>query len=203
MARPSNTAERRAQIVQGLMTSMAERGYERSTIADIARAAGLSPGLVHYHFAAKRDVLVALVEQLGAQVRARFEERAPDRGARARLRAFLDAYVATGPGADPRAVACWVGIAAEAVRDPDVRALYAAQVQASLATLTELVKDALREADRATRDAPRIAAALLAAVEGSYQLATAAPGVLPKGFAAPALGALVDAAVEHAPGRKR
>ena len=47
MARPSNTEERRQQIVQGLLRVMAERGYERASIAEIARAAGLTPGLVH------------------------------------------------------------------------------------------------------------------------------------------------------------
>lgn len=202
MARSSNTDVRRAQIVEGLMTVMADRGYERATTADVARAAGLSPGLVHYHFATKREVLVALVQRLGAQVRDRYEARARRGDARARLHAFLDAYLAVGPGADPRAVACWVGVAAEAVRPGDVRDVYAREIADALATLTDLVRRALDDAGRSTRDAGRIAAALLAAVEGSYQLATAAPGVLPKAFAAPTLASMVDATIAAAP-RKR
>ena len=56
MARPSNTEERRQQIVEGLLRVMAERGYERASIAEIAKAAGLSPGLVHYHFTEKQEL---------------------------------------------------------------------------------------------------------------------------------------------------
>lgn len=53
MPRPSNTAERQEQIVLGLLEVMAERGYEKASVASIARAAELSPGLVHYHFQTK------------------------------------------------------------------------------------------------------------------------------------------------------
>ncbi|HEY4122015.1 MAG TPA: TetR family transcriptional regulator, partial [Byssovorax sp.] len=52
--------ERRAQIVAALARVMAARGYERATVAQIAAEAGLAAGLVHYHFASKRDVLLTL-----------------------------------------------------------------------------------------------------------------------------------------------
>jgi len=55
MARPSNTDERRGQIVAALQAVMARAGYAGATIAAIARQAELAPGLVHYHFKDKRD----------------------------------------------------------------------------------------------------------------------------------------------------
>jgi len=64
MARPSNTEARRSQIVDGLVMVLSERGYERSSVQAIASAAGLSPGLVHYHFKNKLEILVELVERL-------------------------------------------------------------------------------------------------------------------------------------------
>ena len=42
MPRPSNTAERRAQITGALVKVMARRGYDGATIADIAKAARLT-----------------------------------------------------------------------------------------------------------------------------------------------------------------
>ena len=40
---------------------MADRGYERASVTAIAKAAGLTPGLVHYHFHNKKEILLALV----------------------------------------------------------------------------------------------------------------------------------------------
>src|SRR5688572_16936359 len=97
MGRPSNTEERRQQIVAGLLRVMSERGYERASVAEIARAASLSPGLVHYHFKDKQEILLTLVEQLTARVRERVAARlAQVRGedARARVEAFLDSFLA-------------------------------------------------------------------------------------------------------------
>ena len=56
--------ERRAQIVDGLMRVLPEHGYERASVARIAKAAGLSPGLVHHHFENKQAILLALGERL-------------------------------------------------------------------------------------------------------------------------------------------
>jgi TetR/AcrR family transcriptional repressor of bet genes len=180
MARPSNTEERRKQIVQGLLRVMAERGYERASIAEIAKAAGLSPGLVHYHFTQKQEVLLALVEQLAERGRERVRARLARTkgGARARVEAFIEAFLATGDDAEPEAVAAWVTISAEALRQPEVRAAYDKVVRADLAHLEELVGEVLgRERARA------VAAGLFATVQGYSVLSTAAPGLIPPGSA--------------------
>ena len=194
MARPANGVERRAQIVDGLLLVMAREGYERASIAQVARAAGLSPGLLHYHFASKHQILVALVHRLVAQVTARAEallERAGEQPRR-RLCAFLDAHVALGDDADGRAVAAWVVVGTEAMRDRQVRALYVRALEGSLGWLRQLVGDCLTHERRVRRNTARIAAALLAAVEGAYRVRTAAPALLPVGFAAPTLRTMVD-----------
>jgi TetR/AcrR family transcriptional repressor of bet genes len=181
MARPSNTEERRQQIVKGLLRVMAERGYERASIAEIAKAAGLSPGLVHYHFTDKQEILLTLVAQLAARVRERVKarlERVRD-GAQARVDAFLDAFLATGDDADPASVAAWVTISAEAVRQPEVREVYQRVVREDLGHLEELVGAVIGR-----RRAKAVAAGLFAAVQGYFVLAAAAPEVIPAGSAA-------------------
>lgn len=221
MPRPSNTDARRAQIVDGLLTVMADVGYEHATIAAIARAAGIASGLVHYHFENKQAILVALVERLTlgleervsrrlARVDARTDPRADARAGRAqtrrrggapqaRLHAFVDALVARGKDADPRAVAAWVVVGAEAVRLSEVRALYKQAVATLLARLEAEVGTALEAAGRKRAGARRIAAALLAAATGSYQLAVGAPGLLPPGFARGALARMADGLVAAEP----
>lgn len=194
MGRPSNTAERRAQIVDALLTVLSKEGWARATVAAVAREAGLASGLLHYHFASKQEILVALVEQLVARREERFAARLANAGddPRARLFAWVDAHVALGPDADPRAVAAWVIIGAEAVREPEVRALYTEALEASHARLKSLIATCLRDDGRSTRGAERIAAAVLSAIEGAYRVNAAAPGVLAEGWAAPTLHRMID-----------
>ena len=71
MSRTSNTEQRREQIVEGMIRVVAREGYERASVQEIARAAGLAPGLVHYHFRRKLDVLLAAQEVLVARHLAR------------------------------------------------------------------------------------------------------------------------------------
>jgi len=42
-----------------------ERGFARTTVRDIARAAGITDAAIYYHFESKRDLLEALVEERG------------------------------------------------------------------------------------------------------------------------------------------
>jgi TetR/AcrR family transcriptional repressor of bet genes len=182
MGRPSNTEERRQQIVAGLLRVMSERGYERASVAEIARAAGLSPGLVHYHFKDKQEILLTLVEQLSARVRERVASRlaqVKEEDTRARVDAFLDAFLATGADADPASVASWVTISAEAIRQPEVRALYEKAVRTDLEHLEALVSAVTGEARART-----VAAGLFAAIQGYFVLAASVPGLVPPGSAA-------------------
>ena len=123
MARPSNTIERRTQIARALLTVMAREGYERASIADVARVAGVAPGLVHYHFENKLEILVAAAHELGQDYEARLDRAlAPAVGdPEAELSAFVDAHLRVGKGADPAALACWIDVSGESLREPRVR----------------------------------------------------------------------------------
>jgi TetR/AcrR family transcriptional repressor of bet genes len=175
--------------LDGLLKVMARDGYAGSTITKIGQAAKLTPGLVHYHFQSKHEILTALIALLTARVAKRLESRLALAGTdpRLRLEAFVDAYVALGKDADPSAVAAWAVIGAEAVRAADVSALYSEAIGSALGQLRKLIGAALRAEGRETENAGAIAAAMMAMIEGAYRIHAGAPDVLPKGFAAPAL----------------
>lgn len=202
MGRPKNTDERRAQIADGLVACMAERGYGATTIADIAAAAGLTQGLVHYHFKkGKQEVLLFVVERLSDHVYQRFFELAAkatarDDDPRARVHAFIDAFVGLDDRTDPRAVGCWIAIAAEAVRDPDVRAVYAAECKRAFDELLAAVAAAFKRA-RVDDDVGAFAAALWSAIQGSFQVAVASPGIIARGSMAGSLKRVVDATLSR------
>lgn len=181
MARPSNREERRADIVAGLMQTLPRYGYERSTTARIAAAAGLSTGLIHHHFENKQAILIALAEALDALVQSRMKE---SRSPRKRLHAFIDAHLALGEGASEEAVGCWVALGAEAVFQPEVGQVYRAMIESRRVELIARLRAVCTDEGRSTRGLDVVAASLLALVEGFFQLAAASPDVIPRGSAA-------------------
>ena len=59
-------AQRREQMLDAANDLFAERGYEEVSVEDIARAAGVTRGLVHHYFGGRTEVYIALLERLDA-----------------------------------------------------------------------------------------------------------------------------------------
>jgi TetR/AcrR family transcriptional regulator, transcriptional repressor of bet genes len=195
-----NTENRRAAIVAAMLPVIARHGYEKATIQAIAREAGMTPGLIHYHFKSKQEILVALVEAIVDYARVRYEgEGSASAGPMDRLQAYVRARLGLGAGAAPDMVAAWVMIGAEAVRQAEVRALYEKAIAQELALLTELLSACLAEKGRATGIAATLAAGLVAMMEGAFQLSSAAIGVMPVGYAAEAAMAFATHSIGAAP----
>jgi AcrR family transcriptional regulator len=55
--------DKAARIVDAMRTSVGERGTAGSTFDQVARAAGVSRGLLHYYFATKEKLLVEVVRR--------------------------------------------------------------------------------------------------------------------------------------------
>jgi len=49
--------KRRDQLVECTIDAIAELGFPRASVAEVARRAGVSKGVVTYHFAAKDDLI--------------------------------------------------------------------------------------------------------------------------------------------------
>src|SRR2546423_15679060 len=63
MARtPKVVEDRRAQIIDAAMRVFSQKGFTRATNKDIAREAGITPGLIYHYFASKEGVLRAILE---------------------------------------------------------------------------------------------------------------------------------------------
>lgn len=200
MARPRNTDMRRQEIMRGLMTVMSEAGYEGATIPLIAQAAGVAPGVVHYHFPNKQAILIELVEYIGNLVQFRFDELCDGLAADEHLGAFIDANLALGKGANSAAVACWIGIGAEAVKQPEVRSAYKRVTEKQLQLLESLCEKALNAKRRSTKQKREIALGVLASIEGAFRLLVSVPEFIPKGFAASTIKEMAYGAIASQPG---
>jgi TetR/AcrR family transcriptional repressor of bet genes len=190
------------EIVLGLQRAMAERGYEKASIAAIAEAASLTPGLIHYHFESKQEILLALLERLAQTWRRRAAAQTP-KSPRERVGVLIDAWLALDGNSDRDAVACWVALGAEAIRQPEVRAPYERAVRAAHATLEDAVRACLAAEARSTGESGVIAAGLMAGISGFMQLGVATPGVIPTGTAARTLRAMAFGAIDAQPVARR
>lgn len=64
MGRKSNAPERRYQIIWALYDCLAEKGHEKVTVKEIAKKADLAPGVLHYYFKTKDDIVSTLAATL-------------------------------------------------------------------------------------------------------------------------------------------
>ena len=60
-------AERPAEILEAAATVFAQQGYDRATTREIATLAGVSEGTLYRYFDSKRDILLAVIDQVGEE----------------------------------------------------------------------------------------------------------------------------------------
>jgi AcrR family transcriptional regulator len=82
----------RAQIVRAAMELFAERGFDRTTITDIAAAADISPRTFFGYFPAKEDVVFHDTDEVVGTLAAQLRGRAEGENAFDALRAWVLAY---------------------------------------------------------------------------------------------------------------
>jgi TetR/AcrR family transcriptional repressor of bet genes len=206
MPRPSQARARRAQLIAALMRTLADRGYAGASVASIAREAKLAPGLVHYYFGSKQEMLLELLASIRAAVQTRRDERLSRAGddPRAKLFALTDALLEHDPSGGTAPVeATWVVIAAEAIHQPAVREAYGAMLLELVDRLEAGLREVLRAEGRLARDVRSLAAAIAAGIQGVYQMDAAAPGAAKRGSSAPALRHMVAGLIDAQPQRTR
>lgn len=82
---------RRQQLIDSTIAVLARKGYAGLTVADVAKEAGLSAGIVIFHFNSKDELLAAVLGALAAEYRQHWEASMNAAGPRAgdRLKALL------------------------------------------------------------------------------------------------------------------
>ncbi|MEO7731351.1 MAG: TetR/AcrR family transcriptional regulator [Kofleriaceae bacterium] len=186
MARASNTEQRRTQIAEALLTVMAKRGYEGASIVAIAKQARLAPGLVHYHFRNKLEILLEAVGVLADRHLAILDAAlaAAVAAPAAQLVAFVDVHLGLGAHADPTALACWVLIGGEALRERRLQVAYERALTALSARLGAIIERGVADRSFARVDPVACAAAVVAVIQGYFVVAASARAVVPSGTAA-------------------
>lgn len=179
----SSAHEKRERILDAMTTLLAAQGYETTTTADIGHTAGLTPGLVHYYFKSKLDILRALLERLilrhdHALTRVLL---AADQAPLSLLRTWITFHLSTGVTQDSTTLAVWVVLSAEALRLEPIRGPFSRVLELEVERVRAWLT--LLEPPSAPERLSAAAAALVAQVQGYYLLASTCPGLVPGGSA--------------------
>lgn len=89
---PRPATDKRDRLTGAALDLAYRRGFERASIADIARAADVAPGSVYYYFKTKDDVGQAIVDALGTRYRGAMESWSELASPVDRIMAFVDSY---------------------------------------------------------------------------------------------------------------
>ena len=118
MPRPNVEAERRPQILDAACSVIASVGIPDLRLSDVAKAAGVSSGTVHYYFETKKEVITAAFEfNLVDSLARRQELLASGKDSLAILQDLIDSYL-PNDALSVRAWKVWLALWAEGSRDP-------------------------------------------------------------------------------------
>ena len=78
--RRAHRPSRRAALLQAGLDEFIAEGYAAATMSSIAERSGMSTSSLYYHFASKDELLLALVEEIGASMREAIVQTVADLG---------------------------------------------------------------------------------------------------------------------------
>ena len=166
--RKASKEVRRLQLIEATIDSLAKRGYSETTMADVADGAGLSRGIVNFHFESKEKLLVATLQHMYDEYSAHWRAALlkagddPARQLRALVAADFDRSIS-----NKRKLAAWCAFWGEAKSRPTYQALCGARDAAYQKVFIDLCAT-LKEEAGYDFDPQATALALSAMLEGLW-----------------------------------
>ncbi|HWW33069.1 MAG TPA: transcriptional regulator BetI, partial [Steroidobacteraceae bacterium] len=154
---------RRAQLIEVTIDSLADVGYVGTTLAQIARRADVSPGLVAHYFGDKDGLLEAAFRTLARVVAVRMRERfALADTPRARVQAVIDANL--GPeNFDRRTGNAWLAFWGQVLHFEGLKRVQTAYQRRMLSNLRNDLRSMI-----SGEDARTLAAMIAAMIDGVW-----------------------------------
>jgi AcrR family transcriptional regulator len=139
------SAVSRRHVLEAAVRALAKRGYARTSVSDIARAAGMSKGAVHYHFESKDDLIAKVLEHCAMVARERLREawEVPGDPAEKIRRAIHEMRAIRKDGAPELRVLA--DLAAQALHDPRLKALMSKMFEANRKEVVDYLARSLEQ----------------------------------------------------------
>ncbi|MCS0503925.1 betaine-aldehyde dehydrogenase [Ancylobacter mangrovi] len=186
---------RRRQLIEATIDSLAEIGFNASTLAQIARRAGVSPGLVAHYFGDKDGLLEATLRSLSLRLyRATASRLRVAHGPRARVQALIDANLAPEEF-DQRTSSVWLAFWGQVLHSERLRRVQRVYQARMLANLRHDLRDLV-----AAGEVHRLAITIAAVIDGLWlRSSLSAAGETDSVSARQVASAFVDAQIAAAP----
>ena len=166
--RKASREARRAQLIEATIETIAQRGFARTTLTDVAKQAGLSHGLVNFHFETKEKLLGETLRHLYEEYAQNWQQalaQAPNDAA-SQLGAMLQADFNDTIGS-PQRLAAWCAFWGETQSRPLYQQLCAPDDERYNETFVNLCADLITEG-RYDLDARRVARVLRVTSDGIW-----------------------------------
>ncbi len=147
-SRKASKETRQLQLIEATIDSLAKRGYSDTTLANVADGAGLSRGIVNFHFESKEKLLVATLQHMSDEYAGHWNTALEKAGPRAAdkiwalVNADFDRRICT-----KRKLAAWCAFWGEAKSRPTYQALCGMSDQNYQQTFVELCTELKAEGD--------------------------------------------------------
>jgi AcrR family transcriptional regulator len=153
-------AETREKILQAAFRTLSRRGYENTTVKDIAEEAGVAPGLLHYYFKSKQALVLSVLAMCCAKMQ---QPHAIDSTSGV-LQAFEHFKASLHSERDSNGL--YIELIGVGLHDPEVAAGVLGFVRQDRANIEAAARDVLAAGELPSRRAPALAAAVWGATLG-------------------------------------
>ena len=167
--RTASKAERRRQLIEATIRSIAAHGLSDTTTATVAGEAGLSQGIINLHFKSKDKLLLATLTHVVDEYKALWEGSLAKAGPSSaeKLAALVDVDFHRSV-CDRDKLAVWFAFWSESKARPTYRRLCAERDREYDRMLVALCSDIVAEGEYAEIDAEVVARGLAAMTEGLW-----------------------------------
>ena len=167
-SRKASKETRQQQLIEATIDSLAKRGYSDTTLANVADGAGLSRGIVNFHFESKEKLLVSTLQFMADEYANHWNTALEKAGPRAAdkiwalVNADFDRRICT-----KRKLAAWCAFWGEAKSRPTYQALCGASDLNYQQTFVELCTELKADGDYAYDPEP-MALGICSMMEGLW-----------------------------------
>ena len=127
------TRQRQDQILEAALLVFSRRGFDRATVPDVAREAGIAVGTIYNYYKSKRDLLVAITNKYIIEPFTEIIKQPHDAGDAAYMAAIMENRLNLGL----ENVGKFLPLLSEVQRDAELRRSYAEQVLRPVMSIME------------------------------------------------------------------
>lgn len=161
--------ERQLQLIQATIRSVASNGLSDTTMATVARQAGLSQGIINLHFKSKDRLLVETLRYIADEYRVAWEKSLSGAGSSpANQLAALVAVDFKRPVCDRNKLAVWFAFWGESKSRPTYRKICALRDMAYRKEMVQVCRDLIDQGGYEHVNAETVAASLSAMTAGCW-----------------------------------